>query len=298
MRVMNDTSEVVNYNDPRIPVYSVLGSLSDYRSMKALCHWHEDFEMIQVLEGQMKYAVNGKEVLIQEGDGIIVNSRQLHYGYSVEGGDCRFICLLFSPALLCAQREISEKYILPVIESGPEYCSLDGSTETGHEMLDLITQIYEVRKDIDHDPGAQMKAIGLMHILFGKWLTLTGFSQTGREASEYSEIAAQKDMVTFISRNYASNLTLDQIASAGNVCRSRCCQIFKKYQKTSPIDFLNDYRLKMSMNLLRDSSRSITDIAYICGFRHSSYYAEMFRKKTGCTPREYRKSQIPHDSEE
>ena len=72
------------------------------------------------------------------------------------------------------------------------------------------------------------------------------------------------------------------------MCRSKCCAIFRRYMRQTPIAFLNAYRLQISGDLLRRSSDSITEIALACGFHHMSYFSELFSKTYGCTPREYR----------
>ena len=48
----------------------------------------------------MTYNVNGRLIELEEDCGIIVNSRQLHYGFSMEHSECEFICILLSPELL------------------------------------------------------------------------------------------------------------------------------------------------------------------------------------------------------
>ena len=86
---MQDTSEIVHYDEMGIPLYIRIGELSFYPGKKALCHWHEDMEFIRILKGEMNYYVNGHNVLLKENDGIMVNTRQLHYGYSV----CQHRCV-------------------------------------------------------------------------------------------------------------------------------------------------------------------------------------------------------------
>ena len=52
-------------------------------------------------------------------------------------------------------------------------------------------------------------------------------------------------------------------------------------------------RLEMSKKILLDQSEmNISDIAYLCGFSTSQYFATMFKKHEKCTPLEYRKSAL------
>lgn len=99
----------------------------------------------------------------------------------------------------------------------------------------------------------------------------------------------KKKMITYITLHYYDNIDLEDIAASGNISRSKCCQIFKKYMQQSPVAYLNAYRMELSCNLLKTTSYSITSIATSCGYNHLSYFSRIFLKKFGCTPMEYRK---------
>jgi len=58
------------------------------------------------------------------------------------------------------------------------------------------------------------------------------------------------------------------------------------------VSYLTEYRISKSIELLADSSRSMTEIAWKCGFSGSSYFTETFRKRLGCTPTEYREKRL------
>ena len=94
MTLLNDNSEVVSYNFANFPIRAKKSLLSDYPAMAAANHWHTDWEFILLLNGKMSYSVNGKSYELQEGQAIFINSEQMHYGYSADGSDCNFICIL------------------------------------------------------------------------------------------------------------------------------------------------------------------------------------------------------------
>lgn len=66
-KVMQDASEIVRYDEVGIPLYIREGLLSSYPDHRALCHWHEDIEWVQIRSGQMNYYINGKRVLLNAG---------------------------------------------------------------------------------------------------------------------------------------------------------------------------------------------------------------------------------------
>ena len=57
----------------------------------------------------------------------------------------------------------------------------------------------------------------------------------------------------------------------------------------TPFDFLLHYRIQQSLPLLSRPELTITEIATTVGFSGASYYSEVFRKYTSCSPTEYRK---------
>ena len=85
IQVMNDSSEIIFYNTPELPVKIIRPKLSDYPNKRVICHWHEDIEMLYIISGEMNYEINGKTVRLSEKSVLFVNARQLHYGFSVDG---------------------------------------------------------------------------------------------------------------------------------------------------------------------------------------------------------------------
>lgn len=97
------------------------------------------------------------------------------------------------------------------------------------------------------------------------------------------------ELSIFIYQNYKKAIILQDIAKSGNVGKSKCYELFKRYVNKTPNDFVNLYRLEKSKILLKNEDLSITEVALECGFNSGSYYAELFKKYNGCTPRNFRK---------
>src|SRR4051812_41784515 len=100
LEVFSDLSERLNYNLPDFPLYVRKGRLRHFDRFAAACHWHPDLEYILVLDSSMEYFVNGKILHLAKDDGIFVNSKRLHYGFSADKTDCSFIVVVVHPSLL------------------------------------------------------------------------------------------------------------------------------------------------------------------------------------------------------
>ena len=116
-KIMRDASEIVRYDEVGIPLSIREGLLSAYPNHRALCHWHEDIEWVYIRSGQMNYYMNGKRVLLNTGEALMVNSRQMHYGYSENGQDCDFIRILCHPKIFITNSVLYQSYIAPVLSN-------------------------------------------------------------------------------------------------------------------------------------------------------------------------------------
>lgn len=290
LTVLEDASEIIHYDNPNIPLYVKVSRLSAFPHMRALGHWHEDIEIMKAIHGNFNYKINGRIFYVKEGDAMIVNSRQMHYGYSADGKDCEFLCVLFKPTLLSTNRELSFKYIDSITQNHyitESYLSQQKSKE--YSILQLIDEIFPLT--INTPSGYELEILSKLYLLWLKWFCLLQPNLLQLSQPSDANINVQKSMVEYIYKNYANKLTLVEIAQKGGVCRSKCCQIFKNYFGKTPIEFLNAYRLQVSINLLNDSTYNITEIALACGFANPSYFTELFLKTKGCTPSNYRRQQ-------
>lgn len=77
-----------------------------------------------------------------------------------------------------------------------------------------------------------------------------------------------------------------------NANKSEFCRLFKATLHQTPFDFLLHYRIQQSLPLLCRPELSLTEIASAVGFSGASYYSEVFRKYTSCSPTEYRKRML------
>ena len=118
IELRDNRSEMIHYDGPDYPICIRRGVLSQYPNYAAPCHWHNDIELIAVLEGEMDYNVNGEITTLRKGEGIFVNSQQMHFGFSDSKTECCFICVILHPMLLCAAPACEQNFVLPVIHNG------------------------------------------------------------------------------------------------------------------------------------------------------------------------------------
>lgn len=284
LTVYRDGSEQLHYPDPRIPLYVRRGNLRTFPGQMALCHWHDDVELLLTLRGHLCYNVNGSIVPMEEGSAVFVNARQMHFGFSADGTDCEYVCITFRPQELCGNAELSSRYILPVL-SAHQVPFLVLEPHADGVLLDKLRRVDTLyqEKPVGYELTALSCLLSLQADLFCRVQPYVEAAALGNEG-----VQTVRRMLDYIRTHYAQRVTLSQIANAGGVCRTSCCRLFQQYLTMSPNAYLNSFRLEKGMELLRGTTLSVTEIATACGYAGSSYFAECFLRAKGCTPTQYR----------
>jgi len=104
--------------------------------------------------------------------------------------------------------------------------------------------------------------------------------------------ARQRGMVLaaqeFMRRHFAKKLTLADLSASVGLSRFHFERVFKIHTGHSPYNHLRSRRLSNAAELLRETSHSITDIAYDSGFQDLSLFINSFRKQFGVSPSKFR----------
>jgi len=67
------------------------------------------------------------------------------------------------------------------------------------------------------------------------------------------------------------------------------CRFFRKALGLSPIEYLNEYRIRQAKHLLKDSDLPVTEVCLDCGYNNMGNFLREFRRYTNTTPLQYRK---------
>ena len=103
---------------------------------------------------------------------------------------------------------------------------------------------------------------------------------------KYSNIIQQA--ISYIYKNLTNKLTLQKISDAIYVHPNYLSSLFKREVGMSLPDYIMKTRVDESKYYIRYTNTKISDIAAFYQFCNQSYYTQVFRKFSGCTPNEYR----------
>lgn len=283
---MEKNREEIFYHFGDFPAYVARERLSDYPNMSGIGHWHEDVEFVVMTEGEMTYWVDGTSYRLEKDQGMFINARQIHYGYSADGKGGEFVCVRFHPSLIGVTEEVKRKYVLPVTGKENRGCLfLQPDIPEQKEMMEFLCRARMLCEQRAEELELELASIFLkIWRLLCRQMKISGAD----EREQDHRLPGLYQMMEFIQNNYGEKITLADIAREGKMCKSSCCKVFQEYLHKSPVAYLMEYRIRKSMEML-DSQLAITEVALNCGFSGASYYAETFRRIAGITPGEYRR---------
>ena len=114
--------------------------------------------------------------------------------------------------------------------------------------------------------------------------------------SSYAKVEVDSDsrrvlkVKNYINQNYQNEIRLSDVASLAGMSPSAFSRFFKLHTGRNLSDYIIDLRLGYASRMLVDSTHSIAEIGYGCGFNNLSNFNRIFKKKKGCSPSEFREN--------
>ncbi|WP_229677404.1 AraC family transcriptional regulator [Psychrobacillus lasiicapitis] len=251
-------------------------------------HWHDEIQFVLVVKGEAIFQVNEDWIEVREGDGLFINSGSLHMAQDKEQSGCVYICLNLSPFFVLSQ-ELYTTYVKPYIQAtNLTYLYIGVNEIWGKNILDAVLEIYQFieRKSQHYEIDITIQLAFIWKQLIDNGCKLE-YIQT-----EILKNQRMKQMLSWIHENYAEKMMLGDIAKAGQLSRSECCRYFKRVLKTTPLNYVIDYRIQKSLYLLHQDDATITEVAYQVGFNSTSYFINKFKASINMTPLAYKNSKI------
>jgi AraC-like DNA-binding protein len=254
-------------------------------------HSHDFDELVITLKGTAMHVIDKQEFPIKAGDVFVISQNHEHHYQQMHGLALANI-LFDSDALGIAQWDIRA---LPGFHA---LFSLEPAFRSQHNFkshLQLsersLNRINEILHDLtceaeQRNPGYRVMAKGLF-----MQLAVSLSRAYSAEANEESiDLLRIGDAIAHIETNYTEKISLKDLARKSHLSERHFTRIFQSCIGRPPIDHLMHMRCQKAAELLKGTSRTITDIAFDCGFSDSNYFTRCFRKTMGQTPKQYRNS--------
>lgn len=255
-------------------------------------HWHSELEFVEILQGAIECHIGEEIIELREGDTFFINSGVIHKYQAPKvcrEKQCMFSDILFLPEIIAPNSSlIYEKYIRPIVLYGKPFLVMRQTQAWEESVQNLYHHIVNVCLAEEDLTELRIQA-GISEL----WTRL--FHYLYREESEQQEnknILAQarlRKMMQFIWDHFHEKITLDDIAASANISKSAALRCFRSGMQTSPVGYLNDFRLNRAKELLLTSHSTVSEIAVSVGFDNVGYFDRVFRRTFGLTPKQFAK---------
>lgn len=233
--------------------------------------FHKQVEIMLVKENNLEVTIDGEDYVLNPGDIYIVFPNILH---SVNNDNSKAMLIIADDDYFISYHDVLSHYRpeVPVLRKG----------EFPEIIYTLIDRTNAVRLSSFSQRGNTLA--GYIAAILGELINCL----TLKERSADSDLVQR--LILYLLDNYTKEITLDNIASDLNYNKYYISHIISETFKCNFRVLVNSYRISMAQNLLLSSDKTISEIAYECGFKNQSSFNRIFLKHCNITPSNYRKT--------
>jgi AraC-like DNA-binding protein len=159
------------------------------------------------------------------------------------------------------------------------------STET---MISISPRIIDLAQKHSFDSVLELMSI-LHDLSISRNFRTLSDASFNKEKTFYNSRRIEKIM-EFVNTNFSQNVTLGDAAKIAGMTEVSISRFFKLRTGKTFVETLNDIRLGHASRMLIETTQSVNEIAYKCGFNNMSNFNRIFKKKKDCTPNDFRHS--------
>ena len=238
-------------------------------------HTHHFTELFYVTQGNGRFLVENNSFSVRENDLIIVNPNVTHTELGIPGTAFEYVVLGIQ-GLQFQPSDDSHHF---------NYNIYNFSSREKELQFCLHALIRELRNKEEHyEAVCQNLYEVLIYHIFRKTKTELSLASSKKITKECRFIEE------YIDEHYTDNITLQTLSDLTFMNKYYLVHAFKNYKGVSPINYLIDKRIEESQHLLTTTNYPVSKISDQIGFSSQSYFSQVFRKRTGLTPNEYRKT--------
>jgi len=248
-------------------------------------NWHNDIELIMVLEGTLDIEVRGEKYNLRKEDVFLINTNQMHRLSSTTAeNDNNSVILIFQfdpdyyQAYYPKFTDIVFHCNTAIIQRTPKTYDLLRRLLVKLMWLSLnMTETFQLE-------GLQI-SLELIELLISKFAKSISAQNSSQDQMQQRLIR----IIEYINKNYNKKITLPQVATNEFMSPHYLSRFFKNHTGIGFNKYLNQFRINKSLNELLHTNKTILEIALDHGFSNSKSYTKHFKEHYGISPSEFRK---------
>ena len=268
-----------NLEDKELPFICKERTVRPTGLMFGSSNWHENIEILYVVEGEGAISDNGHVSRVSAGDVTVISANHLH-------------------ALAAGDRPLLHRYLIVdrsfCLANGIDTSTLSFEMRIADERVrDLMEELGAVYRE---EPTAHCRTLRIRSLVLQLMVILCRDHSVPMEKTERIDRSSAyvKAAIDYIRASYGRSFSLDDVAAFVGINKCYLSREFHKYTGYSFVSYVNRTRCKVAQRLLLDERLSITEVGRQAGFESRSYFARSFERHIGVLPSEYRRSITKH----
>jgi AraC-like DNA-binding protein len=250
-------------------------------------HIHNCFEIGCCYSGTGGvFQIGAKLYACNPGDVVFINEKEYHVLNEATPENSNWKFLNLDPAALLSGYVAPEENIFDTASfSGANFKNVI-SRDSEPELVELVHILFTELEKPHQKFSLHLRAI--VWAVFAKLRSISVESEnkTPHQSDDFSRLYPA---LHYISRFCHKTLDIPQLAEMCSMSVATFRKNFIRHTGLLPVQYINSYRLKVALSLLKNSSEQIVSIAMKSGFPTLSHFNRVFKKEFGCSPAEYRK---------
>lgn len=244
-------------------------------------HWHNDLEILYIIESSMDIKCNEKAYTLENGDFFIFNSGDIHYTHSKNATKVVLLQIPydFLNRVIPNYDEIIFEQYFP-----KKKISETSSLQQVHSFLLHMKEVCEKEEE-----GYALLFGGYLNCLLYELYKHHSYRKKIPSHGEDKSMNRLKEIITYIEKHYAEPISLANIANDFALNPEYFCRYFKKNMGFTFLEYVNMVRLPYIYDDLLHTTSTISQIQEKHGFTNNKVFHRMFKQVYGCTPSEIRK---------
>jgi YesN/AraC family two-component response regulator len=250
-------------------------------------HYHPEFELTYIMEGEGRRIVGDNHASFVAGDLVLLGTQLPHTWVAEKriDADCQAIVIQFSPTFIAPLLAYSElkaiKNLLEKAQNGLFFPKLE--KEILDKIIDLVNQVgvYKITN--------LLEILAKLSEIEAKTLSSPTFQVIENKNNE----KRINQIFQYIQDNFTqTTLSVENAAKQIHLTKGAFCKFFKNTCGKTFSDYVNDIRVAHACNLLFNSDKAISLVAIESGFENLAYFNRVFLKKKGVVPTKFRAENV------
>lgn len=261
----------------------------DYDFNMITKHFHKEYELYYLLEGERYYFIDRQTYRVRKGSIVFIDQNQIHKTVGASNFYHDRILIQLSKEVLSSlfhvlgHMEMSKDLpgcfgVLELNETGQQY------VET--VLFDIIGEMKQKKSGYEYIIKAKVTEL-LIFILRCKKGEYTTYQVETVKTEKHKKV---HEIAEYVNLNYMAHLSLEDISKHFYVSKSYLSRIYKEVTGFTVNEYINIVRIRKAKSLLENSDKSITEVSECVGYDSITYFEKVFKTYMEISPLKYRKN--------